>query len=286
MKTTDIIRAAALAPLMLGACDQISPDERYIEVPPARVERAVLLEDFTGQGCVNCPAAHRAIEGLENQYGSNLVAVSIHAGKFAVAADNKRYTGLMQPEGQVYNDRYGIDEYPKGAIDGRGPLNSDQWAAAVYEAVSRPTPLEISLAAATDGDRVAVSCVLESSEELAGDLVVWIVESGIVARQEDETLGRIPEYVHNNVFRACVNGIDGVPVSLVPGEPLEADYSAEVRKTDTEKWDTGRLSVVAFVRKGTAVAQAARCRVTASSAPGAASRNPVTTILETNTQQL
>lgn len=260
----NIIKTAiALLPPLLGACGEIGPDERYIEVPPANVERVVLLEDFTGQGCVNCPAAHRVIEGLEARYGDNLVAVGIHAGVFGVAADNKRYTGLMQPEGQVYNDRYGISEYPQGVIDGRGPMNADQWAKGVYDAVSRPTPLAIGLEACVEGGAVAVDCALSSSEPLSGSLVVWIVESGIVARQEDEDRGRINDYVHNNVFRACVNGIDGDAVSLKPGEPLALSYSVALRDTDTEKWNPGNLSAVAFVRIGQSVAQAARCGVAA-----------------------
>lgn len=256
---TRILPAALL--LAASSCGNIAPDERYIDVPPAEARRTVLLEDFTGQGCSNCPAAHRKIEELERQYGDRLVAVSIHAGTFGVPADNKRYTGLMQPEGQVFNDRYGISEYPQGVVDGRGPMNSDQWATAVYDAVEQTTPLTISLSAALDGTEIAIDCEVESTAALSGNLSLWVIESGIIARQEDEERGRIPDYPHNNVFRACANGIDGQGLSLNPGEPRAVTCRVPLRATETETWKPENLAIVAFVKKGSSVMQAAKCPV-------------------------
>lgn len=262
MRTRNLYAICAGISLLLSGCDDIPSDDRYIDVPAAKVERTVLLEDFTGQGCVNCPAAHRTIEALQSQYGDHLVAVSIHAGTFGVSADNKRYTGLMQPEGEIYNDRYGIDEYPKGVVDGHSPvLNEDQWADAVYTDISQPTPLTITPQAEVADGMIEVACTMSSTENISGNLVVWIVESGIVARQEDVDLGRITDYVHNNVFRACVNGVDGEIVNLGIGVPSTARYTIAVKDTDTEKWNTSNLSVVAFMKNASGVLQAARCAV-------------------------
>ena len=260
---TYFVAGMALA-ASLTACDDIKENDRYIEVPAAKVERTVLLEDFTGQNCTNCPAAHRAIEALEEQYGEHLVAVSIHAGIFGISAENKRYTGLMQPDGQSYNDRYGISEYPKGVVDGHTPIGFDDWATAVYNDIQQPTPLSIGIAASADAGEVAMDITLESSEELSGNLVVWIVESCIVARQEDMDLGRIPDYVHNNVFRACVNGLDGEGVTLAVGEPSTLSYSIPLKATATETWKPENLAVVAFVKNGSGVVQAARAAVSVS----------------------
>lgn len=259
------VLAAAFASMLIGAtsCDDISVADRYIEIPAVKVSRTVLLEDFTGQNCVNCPSAHTIIEALEEQYGDHLVAVSIHAGVFGISADNKRYTGLMQEEGNVYNDRYGIDGYPKGVVDGHTPpIKADQWASAVYTDIQQTTPLSIDLEAAVgdDGD-IAVECTLSVTENVDGTLYVWLTESGIVARQEDKDLGRIPDYVHNNVFRACVNGVDGEGVALRIGSPQTVTYTVPVKNTDTEKWVPANMSAVAFVKNPSGVVQAARCSV-------------------------
>lgn len=254
--------AAALS-LALSGCSGIAEDDRYIEVDATKAERTVLLEDFTGQNCVNCPAAHRTIEALEQQYGSHLIAVSIHAGHFGISATNKRYTGLMQEEGQAYNDRYGIEDYPKGVVDGKTPvLNADQWASAIYDDISQPTPLTIDIDAAADEDNanIDINCHLKSSEQLEGNLVLWVIESSIVARQEDAT-GRINDYVHNNVFRACVNGLDGNKVKLLPDNAQTETYRIAVKDTDTEKWEPDNLAVVAFLTNDSGIVQAAKTNV-------------------------
>lgn len=254
--------------LTLGAvvsgCDEIAEDNRYIEVEATKVERNVLLEDFTGQNCINCPAAHRIIEALEEQYGSHLIAVSIHAGHFGISAANTRYTGLMQEEGNVYNERYGIESYPQGIVDGKKPpLNSDQWATAVYDEISVATPLSIDVEASYDADskQIKTQCRLSTTAALDGDLVLWVVESAIVARQEDINEGRINNYVHNNVFRACVNGIDGESVELAANETITKDYSIALKETDTENWNPENLAIVAFVRTPSEVVQAAKANV-------------------------
>lgn len=248
---------------IFSGCNGIAENDRYIEVEATKAERTVLLEDFTGQNCVNCPAAHRVIEALEEQYGSHLVAVSIHAGHFGISATNKRYTGLMQEEGQAYNDRYGIEDYPKGVVNGKLPaLNADQWASAIYEDISQTTPLTIEIEAALSDDKtdININCRLKSSEQIKGNLVVWVTESAIVARQEDAS-GRIPDYVHNNVFRACVNGLDGTGVQLLAGKEQTLNYSIAVKDTETEKWNPSNLAIVAFVTNDLGVVQAAKANL-------------------------
>ncbi len=264
MKRQSVLAAATASLLFVAAsCDDVSVADRYIDIPAVKVSRTVLLEDFTGQNCVNCPSAHTVIEALEEQYGDHLVAVSIHAGVFGISADNKRYTGLMQEEGNIYNDRYGIDEYPKGVVDGHTPpINADQWAAAVYNDIQQMTPLTINLdAAAGENGEIVVECTMTVTENIAGTLYVWLTESGIIARQEDKDQGRIPEYVHNNVFRACVNGVDGEGVVLTVGNTKTVTYAIPVKETETEKWEVANMSAVAFVKNSSGVVQAARCNV-------------------------
>lgn len=259
-----IVLGLSLTGYCMTGCNDIAESDRFIDMPATTVERTVLLEDFTGQNCVNCPAAHRKIEALEEQYGSHFIAVSIHAGNFGIPSTNKRFTGLMQDEGQIFNDAYGIEEYPQGVIDGKlPPLNDDQWAAAVYKDISEPTPLAINLEASLDTESISIEYTLESSDNLEGKLIVWVTESGIVARQEDLNQGRIPDYVHNNVFRACVNDIEGEKVTLTAGEPFNGNLSIKVKDTETEKWNVANLDIVAFVKDETGVIQAAKTKVSA-----------------------
>lgn len=50
------IAAASLIPA-LSSCG-VDEKDRYVELPPVEVKRAVLVEDFTGQRCTNCPMSY------------------------------------------------------------------------------------------------------------------------------------------------------------------------------------------------------------------------------------
>ena len=54
---------------MLTACSQIDEGERLIYVEPTEAQRVVLVEDFTGQKCVNCPNATNVLHEILEAYG-------------------------------------------------------------------------------------------------------------------------------------------------------------------------------------------------------------------------
>ena len=67
--------------LLLGACKEkpvIIPD---FSVPKG--DRNVLIEEFTGVRCVNCPNGAKIIEEMVAEFGDRVVPISIHHGFFA-----------------------------------------------------------------------------------------------------------------------------------------------------------------------------------------------------------
>ena len=241
--------------LTLLACDNIGEDDRYIEVEPINPMRRVLLEEFTGQRCTNCPAAHAIIEKLEEQYGEDLIVVSIHAGNFGIASPD----GLMQPEGNEYASRWGITAYPAGVVDREGPvLNADQWAAAIRTAMMEPTDLDIKIEASLNesGDSIEVNTTLSASAMTVGTLQLWVVESGIVGFQIDGSQ-RLPDYIHNNVFRAAINGLWGETITVNPN----IYYNKRNTIALEEEWNIENLSVVGFVYDSEGVIQAGKGKV-------------------------
>lgn len=249
---------------LLTACADISTDDRYMAVESIAPARTVIVEDFTGQNCINCPAAHETLNKLVEQYGDAIIPVSIHAGTFGIAADNTRYTGLMQPEGNTYNDNWNITEWPKGMINRNGlPANPDEWPTLVREEIARPTNLGINIEASyTEGsDNFAISVTMTPTADIEGNLQLWVIEDSIVARQRDFDRGLIQDYVHNFVYRASVNGIGGERISLISNIHTTAEYDQALRTTATETWNPEHLSVVAFVYNNTGVIQAARTRL-------------------------
>lgn len=258
---------AAVAGACFCACSDIKVDDRYLSVDSVVPERAVLIEDFTGQNCVNCPAAHEVIELLVDQYGDKVIPVSIHCGGFGVSVDLTRYPnyiGLMEAEGTELNDRYHITEWPKGVIDGQGgAVNPDEWAARVREDLSKPSTVNIEVEAVYNplNNKVDISSTFHPTADFDGRISIWVTESDIVAFQRDKDKGRIPDYVHNNVFRATLTGIEGERYKLKANIYATDERSFEVIDSDKQKWNPDNLAVVVFLSDEQGVVQAAKANV-------------------------
>ena len=241
---------------LLVSCDPVSVDDRYIEMEAIDAQRCVLLEEFTGQNCVNCPTAHRTIEALQKQYGSSLISVSIHAGSFAFPEG--QFGDLLQtfktPEGDEYAAMWGITTYPSGVINRRGSvLGFADWASIIRSELERPAGLNIELSASVDEDKLIAAVTLKPTTAIEGHLQLWVVEDGIVSLQVDGG-ATLRDYVHNNVYRASMNGVGGTAVSLQANVFATENFSIDVRKN----WSVDNLSIVAFVYDQSGVQQAVR----------------------------
>lgn len=239
---------------LLSACN-IKEDDRYIDTGEIHAARNVLLEEFTGQFCPNCPAGHQIIESLEHQYGDALIVVSVHAGNFGVPAP----VGLMEPEGNDYAQRWNVEAYPSGVVDMKGrAMDREDWAEAVRTEIGKETPLELSLTAqlSENGEEIEVFTTLVSETSLKGSLQLWVVENDIVAFQQDGN-NIIPAYVHNNVFRACVNGLWGEEVPLTANEVEYKSNTVAVSST----WNLEHTYIVGFYYDSTGVYQVERCEL-------------------------
>ena len=249
-----ILFILTILPLFFS-CDGVGEDDRYIEVAPIKSERKVLLEEFTGQRCTNCPAAHAIIEKLEEQYGEDLVVVSIHAGSFGIAAPD----GLMQPEGDIYSEKWGIKAFPCGIVDrSSGILTDSEWATAIRNDIEKTTSvaLEIEASVSSSGSSIDISTKMSSSSAVTANLQLWITEDGIVGFQIDEGK-RLQDYVHNNVFRAAVNGTWGQPVELSANVFSNIESKIDI----DDSWNIDNLNVVGFIYNDSGVIQVAKCKI-------------------------
>ena len=243
----------------LLSCSHIDEEERLIELPHAKISRAVLVEDFTGQRCVNCPNAASEIERLQKEYGKdNVVAVAIHSGPLAIYSTDK-VLGLRTSLGDDYYDYWKVEAEPSGLIDRKGGVMLlDKWASSVYQELQTEASVELKAAAqvSKDGD-VEISVDYLAVKDFVGKLQVWITEDAIVAPQmmPDGTLNR--EYVHNHVLRSAVNGAWGDAVAWHSGEQSVQSFSAKVQ----EGWNPQQLSVVAFIYDENGVQQVCKTAV-------------------------
>lgn len=261
---------AGIAMLGLNSCG-IEPDDRFVEMEEVKPERAVLLMDFTGQNCRNCPQAHEVMEELVNQYGDkSLITVSIHAGAQSISSDRTNFErkriGLMIKEGNEINDAFGIGSWPMGVVDRINAngvaINRGQWATAVRNALQQPTDVKIEANASLNDDNIDIStrAICTSNRKVA--LQIWVVEDGITAQQLMGDGSLKTDYIHNNVLRFVQYPVkDGKPFEFEPNVWAEDKCSIPVKYTDKERWNKENLSIVAFVFEGTQILNTVRVKV-------------------------
>ena len=286
MKIRNILYAAFGAAILFASCDNVSESDRFVEVDPvkpvnpgdsgeASISRIVLVEEFSGQGCVNCPTGARKLEEIQEMYGGadTVIAVTIHGGPLAIKP-RPGFVGLRTDYGDYLYNNAGVQSNPAAVVDRySGVLSSDFWLTGVRNAFTRAVSVSLSLSTAYNpADSVATINVEASSlKSFSGKLQVWLIEDGIVAPQYDyDSNGNsttVMDYVHNNVLRAAVNGQDGSAFTVSGDAPSAQTFTVKVKSGDSlVDWHPENMSVVAFVYDGGGVQQVAKCRVVAQEA--------------------
>lgn len=264
MKIKNLFLGVATAAMAMAAasCSNIDEGDRLIYVKPAEVGRAILIEDFTGQKCINCPTGTEIINGIVETYGEdNVIAVGIHSGPLGFAGNSKT-VGLMTDTGNEYYTRWDKENkmgQPWVIFNRKTSPDShyNNWAAMVGTIISEKANLSVKIANAYDAatrtltTRVGADGV---NGTVNGKLQVWIVEDGVKALQMMPDGKSNKEYIHNHVFRAAVNGTWGEDVTVKEGETTTMKYSYKL----PEAWNADNIAVVAFVYNDNGVENVAK----------------------------
>src|SRR4051812_25265537 len=70
---------------LFQACDYIidANPPRKATCKPETVFKKILVEDYTGHKCGNCPAAARELARLDSIYPGKVIPMAVHAGYYA-----------------------------------------------------------------------------------------------------------------------------------------------------------------------------------------------------------
>ncbi len=259
-----LILALAFALSFLWACDivekpytqeinQCGHDNLSVPI------RKVLVEDYTGHKCGNCPRAHELLYSLVEQYCDHIIPVSIHVGYFATPSNGLYKDDFRTPAGNTYNDFFGVDAagLPRGMVNrteynGTLLLSPSAWAGAISQEVNRPVSVEVQVKNTYDSTSRNGQTTIQVSflQQLQGSfsLTVWIVEDSIIAAQKNYYTDPqdIPDYVHRNVLRKSVTDPWGETIfdgQTAINQLITRTYSFSI---DTS-WADSHCYIVAFV---------------------------------------
>jgi hypothetical protein len=225
--------------------------------------RKVLLEDFTGHTCGNCPRAAEALKALECQWGDRVVPMAVHVGFFALPQSNSSgmyAADYRTPEGNEYNSTFGnsAQGLPNGLINrksygGQHPQSHTVWAARVAAELALPAEALLNMqntysaASRTVNTSIDIS-IVSNLNNGPYSIIVALTEDSVVSWQKDYELEdeNIPDYVHMHLLRTNFNGTWGAQVgsgNLSAGQVLNVSYSLQLN----EAWRDAHCNVVAFL---------------------------------------
>lgn len=216
----------------LVSCQVIKPEDRYIKVEAGEEgERNVLLVDFTGWKCPNCPEAAKVANALTSTYGDHVIVVSMHPEGLPFTDPGTTGPKFATKEAKEYLDAYGgSSSLPVGVVDGQEYdgsyfLKYQDWASVVTERLKVDVEYSMEMTATTTS--CSVTLTKNGNDDRDVNVVIWLLEDSIIAPQSTTT-EEIHDYAHRHVFRKCLNGegnIWGEAVEFIDGEgTVKASY--------------------------------------------------------------
>jgi len=200
--------------MLFVSCDKIDINNTHKPFNVSGHGKTVLIKDFTGVRCVNCPAAAEAAHELQHNLGEdNVILMSVHAGPLAQPVG--QFPDFTTPEGvEWYKDNssnplFSVDHV---ALTDGHTLYVDQIDTPVADALAEEQSFEILQAVYFDEETRQLNLEVDvvATAEVVGNFYVTacLLEDSIVGRQVVPG-GVDTAYVFRNVFRGTVNGSDG-----------------------------------------------------------------------------
>ena len=196
----------------------------------------ILIEDFTGHLCKNCPDAASELDAIQAVYGSQIIGLAIHSGTTFARPypvdpssnpDEKFTYDFRTSWGEELDGFFKVSEngLPKGMIN-RIDYNSSgdhrkdfgQWSSIVADELEKEVKFGISINVTQTplmlADQFDIAVNSEAINSMNGDykLVVCITENNIVNWQKDGD-DDDPSYIHKHVLRSFLTPTWGTDLS-------------------------------------------------------------------------
>jgi len=250
----NLIIAIAPCLLLFASCKEKAPainfgqavtkDTTFILSPaPAAELHNVLVEEFTGQSCSNCPAAHVTLNTVEEAHEKgrvNVIGLYFEGITQTIPPAGAKYDFRHAHSKMVTNEVYlGVNAIPAGGIDrmmisGSRKIDRSIWSSTIENRLTATSAINLKVeseySTADSMASIRVTMVYNKAIAFPHNLTIAIVEDSIIDIQDYPSTdpvhpGKDDNYVFTNVFRGMVTaapGGDAVLTSLPAKEPGRA----------------------------------------------------------------
>ena len=258
--------AISLVFVLVTSCDKIDAPYGNTPVSPVPgdtevVMRKILIEDFTGQTCGNCPRAAESLTLVHNLYGDKMVAIAVHAGFFADPAGTHYPNDYRTATGNELDQYFGNSAagLPNGLInrkefDGQSIVQHTAWASKATELLALPVEafmwITPSYSATNRNLSVSVRTKILQNIDEGVSLVLYLTEDSVLSSQKDYDLpspSLIEVYTHRHMLRGSINGTWGAVLSPASVYAIGEEFITTGSYTIPAEWNSDHVGVVAVL---------------------------------------
>ena len=212
-----------------------------------KVYRKVLVEDYTGHRCGNCPRAAEVLKNLEGLHPGKIIPLAVHCTNFA--NPNATYPDdFRTAEGTDYDNVLGVSAsvgLPSGLVNRFGFGSSDfvksetMWETSAVAFLTQEADFKIMITNTFNSTNNSLSSEIKVTalKEITGqyNLVALITEDSIIGPQYDQSLdpalypGQINQnYIFKHVLRTSLNTAWGDQIlngTMAKNQVITKNYS-------------------------------------------------------------
>jgi hypothetical protein len=261
---------------LVFACDIIKGPRREVKpdlvcsdtVTPVPLTglKNVLIEEYTGYTCGNCPPAAETAKNLSGQFPGRVFVMTVHAGFFAdpIPSHPEDY---RTPVGTELDQFFGMSNAgnPNGMVDrkafnGQQILAPSSWSGAVNARLQDAPVADMALAtsyeAATRTVVITTHVKYNQTGEPEDKLVLHVLEDSIVGFQKDYRFRpneNITNYVHRYLLRASVTPSFGLSIQEGAAPVQGQSYKCVYRYVLPEEIDPEHAYIIGYINRNRAL---------------------------------
>lgn len=248
--------------------DTVLADTTYSKTPDAPVTRKVLVEEFTGATCTNCPDARQQLKAISDANPGRIVLIELHTANHIkgepvkyISKYDLRSADAANIFKSIFRGYFPFGSIPNAAIDrvvdgGEILMMRTNWASIINKRIATESPIKLTLtntydaAKATGIVKVNVSYTKQISTK--NYISIAMIENNIIDAQE--FLDHIDTfYSFQHVFRKSFTPASGAEIlsTIATKEPGRV-YEGSFKYTIDPAWNPENCKIVVWVHNNDA----------------------------------
>ncbi|MBR8729978.1 hypothetical protein IX332_001307 [Porphyromonas levii] len=228
-----VVLSILLGGVLWGCAQKVDSKDRWVpkeeekeELPQQR--KTILVEEYTGQLCINCPTAAKILQEVSKKYAPNVITVEMHAKR-----TKQTEATLESALADKCAEKFAIPSVVPGVMINRLPIGSAKerysddrsaWTALTQKILEQKAThqIEVKIGAVKGREVTFTIRGTKLSSQDKGEkvgLAVWVVEDIYALQKVGNKVE--PKFLHHNVLRDALT--------------TEVDYQlGETRSVTTE----------------------------------------------------